>query len=81
MTDRLSGVFVTFERDIREDDARPIVEAIRQLRGVLSVTAHVSDVTLHVAEMRARRELGEKLWRVLDPSKDKDEGKDKGGKP
>jgi hypothetical protein len=70
MTDRLKGVWVAFDRDIRTDDAEPLIEAIKQLRGVLSVTANVSDADDWMARERIRQELREQLWEVLRP-KDK----------
>jgi hypothetical protein len=42
MTDRLKGIYVAFDEDIRDDDAEPIIQAIRQIRHVLSVTPHVT---------------------------------------
>ncbi len=71
MTDRIKGVYVTFEKDIRDDDAEPILNAIRQIRGVLSVEAEVSNFNDHIARERVRRELGCKLMAVLYPD---DEG-------
>lgn len=65
MTDRLRGVFVAFERDIREDDAEQTIAAIRQLRGVAAVEPSVSSPSDFVAEIRVRRELSEKLRAVL----------------
>jgi hypothetical protein len=70
MTNRLAGFTVTLEHDIREDDAGRIIDAIRCLRGVLSVDPVVAGVELHIAEERARRELGGKLWAVLYPVKE-----------
>lgn len=67
MTDRFNSLTVVLDRDIREDDAEALLNAIRQLRGVLSVTGNVSDVGSHIAEERVRRELGDKLWEVLYP--------------
>lgn len=67
MTDRLRGVYVAFDRDIRDDDARPLIAAIKMLRGVLKVTPEIVDGADFVARERARRELGEKLWEVLHP--------------
>lgn len=67
MTDRLNALTVVLETDIREDDAEALIAAIRQLRGVLSVTGTVADIGDHIAQERVRRELGEKLLRVLYP--------------
>jgi hypothetical protein len=71
MTDRLNGCWVAFERDIREDDAEPLIAAIRMLKGVLAVEVSVSSHADWVAEERARRELGEKLWKVIYPDRGK----------
>lgn len=67
MTDRFNSVTVVLEKDIRVDDAEVLIAAIRQLRGVLSVTGNVSDLSAHVAQERARHELGERLLAVLYP--------------
>jgi len=67
MTDRFNSLTVVLENDIRDDDAEAILSAIRQIRGVLSVSGNVSDVSTHVAQERARHELGERLWEVLHP--------------
>lgn len=67
MTDRLKGVVVTFEKDIREDDAEEILSAIRMVKGVLSVKPLVSNYEQHVAEERVRMELGQKLLKILYP--------------
>lgn len=37
MTDRYSGVTVTFDRDIRDDDAAALMTAIRMIKGVVEV--------------------------------------------
>lgn len=69
MSDRIAAFIVTLEKDIRDDDAEKYVDAIKCIRGVQSVAPIVSDMTLHIAEERARRELGAKLWEVLYPKK------------
>lgn len=67
MTDRFHSLTVVLEKDIRSDDAEGLIQAIRHMRGVLSVTGRVSDPDSHMAEERARRELGQKLWEILYP--------------
>ena len=47
MTDRIHALTVTLDADVREDDVEPIVNAIRQIRHVLSVDQHVSDISQH----------------------------------
>ncbi len=70
MTDRYYALTVVLEKDIRDDDAEPILNAIKMIKGVQDVQPHISDPGTWVAQERARRELGEKLWYVLYP-KDK----------
>lgn len=68
MSVRFAGVVVTFEGDIRDDDAEATLAALRQIKGVLTVEAVVADVPLHMAEQRARFALERQLWAVLHPS-------------
>ena len=69
MTDRVHSLTVVLEHDIRVDDVEALTQAIRQLRGVLSVDGNVSDLSDHVAWERARHDLGQKLWKVLYPDR------------
>ena len=65
MSDRYNSLIVILEKDLKDEDAEPLMEAIKQFRGVLSVRPNVSDINSLMAEKRVRQELGEKLWRVL----------------
>lgn len=67
MTDRYNTLTVVLEKDVRDDDAETLLAAIRQLRGVLSASGNVTDPAAYMAEERAKRELGDKLWQVLYP--------------
>jgi len=67
MTDRYHTLTVVLNDDIRDDDAKPLIDAILMLRGVLSCTGIVSDSNSHMAEERARLELGEKLLDICYP--------------
>jgi hypothetical protein len=69
VTDRIKAYVVTLEADVREDDAEAITGALKCIRGVLSVKPVVADISGHIAEERARQELGEKLWAVLYPKR------------
>jgi hypothetical protein len=68
MSDRYNSLIVFLKKDIKDEDAKPLIEAIKQLRGVLDVQPNVSDMLSHLAEERARRELTDKLWKVLNSS-------------
>jgi hypothetical protein len=67
MTDRLKGFIVTLEEDLRTDDAEPVLNAIRTLRGVQSVTPMVTEPGDYMARQRVRLELTQQLWDVLHP--------------
>lgn len=68
MTTRLKGLTVAFEKDIREDDAQRIIDAVAMLRGVLQVgPIEVGDNW--ISEVRIRRDLEGKLFAVLREEK------------
>lgn len=69
MTDRLRGVIVTFQKDIRTDDAETLILAIEQLRNVLSVKPVVATIDSHISEERAKHELGQKVLKVIYPDR------------
>ena len=57
MTDRHAGYIVVLDKDIREDDAEFTLNALRMVRGVVSVEPVVSGIEVHIAETRARDDL------------------------
>jgi hypothetical protein len=65
MSDRYNYLTVVLEKDLKDEDAEPLIEAIKQFRGVLSVKPNVSDSEAWWATERIRKELTEKLWKVL----------------
>ena len=65
MTDRLHGFAVALENDIREDDAEATIAAIRQIRGVLSVTPIVTDIATHIARERLDAEWRRKIYELV----------------
>lgn len=62
MTDRFHTLTVVLETDRRDDDAEYLMAAIRQLRGVLSVTGNVADIGSHMAEERAKAVVRQRLY-------------------
>lgn len=68
MTDTVNALIVTLETNIRTDDVVDLINAIKQLRGVLTVDQNIANFDSHVADQRARFELGEKLLKVIYPS-------------
>lgn len=69
MTDRIKGLTVVLERDIRDDDCEPLIDAIKMLRGVLRVVPLVDNANDFINRERIRRELQEKLFNALGPEK------------
>ena len=67
MSDRYYALSVALKEDTRDEDAQAIIGAIRMIRGVLAVETHISDIGQWTANVRARDELGGKLWNILYP--------------
>ena len=66
MTDTFNALTVVLEKNIREDDAVHIIDAIKQLRGVLNVQGNVSDnLSEHVAKSRLTEDINKRLWKAL----------------
>jgi len=69
MTDRIKGLTVGIEPNMREDDCKKIIDAINLIKGVTFVNSHVSDIDHHLAVQEAKSEIESKLWAVLYPEK------------
>jgi len=69
MTDRIKGFYVSLERDVREDDCEPLIQAVRMLRGVGAVTTVLVDASDWMNRERATRELETRLWDALRPER------------
>jgi hypothetical protein len=65
MSDRTMCLTVVLDKDYRVDDAEAIMNAIRMVKGVLSVDANVANVDTYMAYARARTDLEKKLWEAL----------------
>lgn len=70
MTDRIHALTVVLERDIRDDDIQPVIEAIKMVRCVADVKPHVADHVLYTAESRAHQEFAELMYKLLRVSGD-----------
>ena len=67
MTDRYNSLTVILKKDIRDDDAEPLINAIKMFKGVLNVKGNVSGITSIVAETRVKEEFNEKLLAIVFP--------------
>lgn len=65
MTDRLKGLVVVLEQDIRVDDAEIIINAISMIKGVSKVGKNVRNVEDFIIRTRITQEISEKLLNVL----------------
>ena len=66
MSRTLNALTVVLEHDMREENAEPLINAIRMLRGVVSVDTHVADMESHLAKTQAKHELRMKIFEVLN---------------
>lgn len=65
MTDRYNMLYVTLEQDMRYDDAKATIDAILQIKGVITVDARIVDAADHVARSRIRVEFWEKIRKFI----------------
>ena len=62
MTDRLKGLVVAFENDIREDDAQCVIDAILMIKGVSGVTTSISGSEDYMNRQQIKREVIDKIY-------------------
>lgn len=65
MTDRYNALTVSLERDIRDDDAEIIINAIKAIRGVSDVTGNIVDIDSFAAASRSRQQFVSKLYDLI----------------
>ena len=66
MSDRIKGLFVSLSGDLRDEEASPIADAIRMIKGVAAVTCSVADSDDWMARSRIRHETQMKLYGAID---------------
>lgn len=67
MTDRHIAYSLVLDVTMRSDDAQPLLDLIRRLKGVYSVEPVIQDMGTEVAYERARHDLREQIGAVLYP--------------
>lgn len=65
MTDRLKGCWVAFDKDYREDDAQPILNAIRHIKCVAGVSPEITGPDDWIARCHVREELAKAFQDLL----------------
>ncbi len=71
MSERYKSLTVALEKDMRDDDAQELIQAIKMLRGVLDVRGDVALPDQWIEDERARRSLAGKLFAVIYDDKKK----------
>lgn len=61
MTERTAGYAVTLAEDLDDEAAQQVLDALRMIKGVLSVEPIAADFNVHVGTERARSEMRGKL--------------------
>ncbi len=67
MTDRIKTLTVVLDKEYRDDDCESIANAIRMIKGVLSVGMDVCESADYWAMERVKSDLTDKLWEVIHP--------------
>ena len=65
MTDRLKGLVVAFDADIRDYDAQPIINAILMIKGVYKVTTELADASDFINRSMIRMDMDKRLIDAL----------------
>jgi len=65
MTDRYNALVVVLDRDIREDDAEHLINAIKMIKGVVDVTGNVSSPGEEATAVRIKRDMVEKMYGLI----------------
>lgn len=72
MTDRVKGLVVVLEEDIREDDAEKIIEAVEMVKGVQSVDKNITEVDDYINRQKVVNKISKDIFEVLTKYKEGD---------
>ncbi len=61
MTDRYKGFLVTLDKEIRDEDAENIVNALKMVKGVHSVKPYIKGMEDHMMYEKAKSDMGHKI--------------------
>lgn len=65
MSDRIKGLVITLDKDYRDDDVQVIVNAIKMIKGVVTVDTSLYDISDSINRNRIKMELEEKIWDIF----------------
>ena len=66
MTDRIRTITVALDRDIRDDDVQPILDAIGMIKCVAHVTPNVVDYGDYAARSSLAHNVQRKMYEAID---------------
>ena len=61
MTDKYKGFLVTLDKEIHDDDAKHIINALKMIRGVHSVKPYVKGMQDYMEYEKAKSDVGQKI--------------------
>lgn len=70
MSDRFSGLVVTFDHDISEEHIIALTNAIKLMGSVIDVSPLSNDPMLYVAQVRAKHRLLHKILELFQEEKE-----------
>ena len=66
MTTTFKGVYVAFDREIRQDDAEVVVQAIGMIKGVCAVDPEPVDGKEFMTKAKIKNEFKETLYQAIE---------------
>jgi len=65
MTDRIKGLTVILEKDVREDDLEVFIQAISLMKGVQQVIPREANHEDIIQEMRTKSDMKSKIYEFI----------------
>lgn len=66
MSDRVNGFIVVLDRDYNDDDIEATINAIKQIKGVISVKPNVATPNDEIVAMREKHKLIDKVYGLIE---------------
>lgn len=66
MSDRVNGFVVILDKNYKDDDVKDIMNAIKQIKGVVAVNPNVVDASDYIVPMRTRIEVANMLYDFIE---------------
>lgn len=65
MSDQIKGFWVALDRDMKDEDAAGLREALLRMRGVAAVEMKITDPNDWFARQRVRQDIAKKIVDIL----------------